>query len=408
MTEQNLSDYIQCVASKQLSSVEIDKFVSNQHELNGVAQLKGILGSDSTKTVRFPTTFAYLSDTDADCVYQNGTMTWYDARANHPTRSEFRLYYDRDVAFASAHQGDSLYLIRKTDGSMVTLVCERGSAIESQVNWLFDLKESGKKFDVREIVTSGGLSYAAKTVLDLIGIDTAPDDDADIAEMLAKYSDFPPSAEFSEFARTFVYIDPVNHPDDALMAWLNKEETFFKALEKNQIKSVIAELAEGISGGHNDDELVSRFISSSLSFQNRRKSRAGYSFEHHLKAMFDANGVQYSWQQITENNRKPDFVMPSIEMYHDPGFPSSRLTMLAAKTTCKERWTEMIKEAERIPCKHLATIEPAISTKQLDVMQNENVQLVVPEQIRGTYSPKYTDWIWNMDRFIQHALANQS
>lgn len=406
MAEQNLSDYIQCVASKKLSTVEIDKFASNQHELNGVSQLKGILGSDSTKPVRFPTTFAYLSDTDGDCVSQNGTMTWYDARAQHPTRSEFRLYYDSDAAFASAHQGDSLYLIRRTDGSMITLVCEKGSAIESQVNWLFDLKEGGRRFDVREIV-GGGLSFAAKTVLDLIGVDTGPDEDADIAEMLAKYSDFPPSAEFSEYARTFVDIDPVNRPDDALMAWLSKEETFFKALEKKQIKSVINELAEGINGGRDDDELVSRFIGSSLSFQNRRKSRAGYSFEHHLKAMFDANGVSYSWQRITENNRKPDFVMPSIEMYHDPDFPSGRLTMLAAKTTCKERWTEMIKEAERIPCKHLATIEPAISTKQLDVMRSENVQLVVPEQIRGTYKPNYAEWIWNMDRFIQHALVNQ-
>lgn len=408
MSDQHLSDYIDSVASKKLKEVEVNSKVSNQHELNGVSKLRAMLGSDLTEKYRFQTSFAYLTDEEADCFTQSGSMTWYNSRIDRPDRGpEFRLYYDKNVDFSAAKPGDSFYIVKKKDGSFLSIICENGSAIESQVNWLFDVKDAKERFDVKEITQGGTLPYAAKTVLDLIGIETEPDTDSDIEELLAKYTDFPSSAEFSAYARSFVDVDPVNHPDDALVAWLDKEDTFFKALEKNQIIAVINEMAEGIRNGSDDDTLVNRFITSSLSFQNRRKSRAGFSFEHHLKAVFDANGVKYSWQSITENNRKPDFIMPSIEMYHDPRFDSGRLTMLAAKTTCKERWTEIIKEAERIPHKHLATIEPAISTKQLDVMKNENVQLVVPEPIRSTYSPDYAEWIWNMDRFIVYVQEKQ-
>ena len=50
---------------------------------------------------------------------------------------------------------------------------------------------------------------------------------------------------------------------------------------------------------------------------NRRKSRAGKSLEHHLSAIFDGNGIEYSSQAVTEGNKKPDFLFPSQEAYHD-------------------------------------------------------------------------------------------
>lgn len=59
--------------------------------------------------------------------------------------------------------------------------------------------------------------------------------------------------------------------------------------------------------------------------------------------------------------------------------------MLAAKTTAKDRWRQILSEAKRIKYKHLATLEPAISTYQLDEMNYNNIVPVVPEKIRVTY-----------------------
>ena len=226
MTDQNLSDYIKSVASKQLTPVETDQRKSNQHELNGVSALKAIFGDDHKNKLRYPTMFAYLSDDESRCLTQDGSMTWYESRK--PPRSEFRLYYDKDDVFSVASPGDILYIIQKPDNSLLTLVCEKDSVIESQVKWLFDLKAPDKDYVVRKFTEGGSPSFAAKTVLDLIGIETVSKTDKDIEELLAKYSDFPSSAEFSDYARSFVDVDPVNRPDEALVAWLNKEDTFFR------------------------------------------------------------------------------------------------------------------------------------------------------------------------------------
>ncbi len=407
MSKQNLDDYITCVASKVLRPVEIDHMCSNQHELNGVSSLKKIFGDDSSKKNVFPTTFAYLSDDESSCSSQGGTITWYDARADHPTRSEFRLYYTENGAFSSAKPGDDLFIIQKRDGTFITAVCEAGSVVSSQVRWLLDVKDDENKFKVREIPAKA-LSYPVSYIMDLIGIEPVVSGDRDIETLLATYTDFPSCTEFSNFARGFVDEDPVNHPDRALVSWIKKEDEFFKALEQHIIMESIQSMSARLANGSDPKELTELYIKESLSIQNRRKSRAGKSFEEHLKELFDRNGVKYSYQPITENGNKPDFIMPSIELYRDPAYDASNLTMLGAKTTCKDRWRQIIEEANRIPVKHLATIEPAISTNQCAQMKASNVQLVVPESIRDTYPEKNKPDIWNMEMFIGYAQEKQS
>ena len=43
--------------------------------------------------------------------------------------------------------------------------------------------------------------------------------------------------------------------------------------------------------------------------------------------------------------------------------------MLAAKTSCKDRWRQVLAEADRIRTKHLLTLEPAISKIQTAEMR---------------------------------------
>jgi hypothetical protein len=134
-------------------------------------------------------------------------------------------------------------------------------------------------------------------------------------------------------------------------------------------------------------EGVEAFLEYSLSVQNRRKARAGLAFENHLEALFVESGIGYVRGARTEGKRTPDFLFPSTEAYHDTTFPQAKLTMLGAKTTRKERWRQMLTEAARIDRKHLATLEPGISADQLKEMSDEELTLVVPENIRRTYSP---------------------
>lgn len=139
----------------------------------------------------------------------------------------------------------------------------------------------------------------------------------------------------------------------------------------------------------------------------RRKSRAGNALENHLEAVFKAHGVTYSRTAVTERKLKPDFIFPDIKHYHDQLFPSARLTMLASKTTSKDRWRQILNEASRIPVKHLITLEPSISENQTAEMQSEKVQLVIPAPLHDTYTKEQRSWLLDVSDFVELAMKRQ-
>ena len=147
---------------------------------------------------------------------------------------------------------------------------------------------------------------------------------------------------------------------------------------------------------------VDGFLSYSLGVQNRRKSRMGQSFEHHLAAVFDACSISFVKGGKTERNNKPDFLFPEQAAYFDPAFPANRLSMLAAKSVCKERWRQILPEADRIARKHLVTLEPGISAAQTDQMQSHDVQLVVPIPLQSSYTQGQGKWLWSVEQFVWH------
>ena len=87
-----LSQYFSGVAIKRLTSVEANPYSSNQHEFNGVSDLKKIFVKANGK-IRFDTKFLYFNDYDDEPVAADGYLTWYDAREKNPKRSEYRLYF---------------------------------------------------------------------------------------------------------------------------------------------------------------------------------------------------------------------------------------------------------------------------------------------------------------------------
>ena len=72
-------------------------------------------------------------------------------------------------------------------------------------------------------------------------------------------------------------------------------------------------------------------------------------------------------------------MFPSGGSYADPGFPVSRLTALGAKTSCKDRWRQVLSEADRVPNKYLITMESNISSQQLGEMRSKDLRLVIPK-----------------------------
>lgn len=126
--------------------------------------------------------------------------------------------------------------------------------------------------------------------------------------------------------------------------------------------------------------------------------------EHHLSSLFTGNCITFTPQAVTEGNKKPDFIFPSVESYHDASFPVDKLASLAAKTTCKDRWRQVLNEADRLRSKNkfLCTLQQGISSAQLEEMKSEKVVLVVPEKYIKTYPEKYQNDIWTVKKFIEY------
>jgi hypothetical protein len=178
---------------------------------------------------------------------------------------------------------------------------------------------------------------------------------------------------------------------------MEREEILFRTFEKHLLAEKLREL---VRAGTTDPEPVIKLVQSAL---QRRKSRAGSALENHLEQVFKEHGINYTRTGVTESSLKPDFIFPSIRHYHDPAFPSDLLTMLASKSTCKDRWRQILNEAAKIPSKHLLTLEPGISENQTAEMRSEGVALVIPHSIHATYSAAQQAWLLSLKAFLELA-----
>lgn len=133
---------------------------------------------------------------------------------------------------------------------------------------------------------------------------------------------------------------------------------------------------------------------------NRRKSRAGKSLEHHLADIFTHNELVFEEQAVTEDNKKPDFLFPNAECYHNLQFPADDLIVLGAKTTCKDRWRQVLTEADRVDLKFLFTLQQGISKNQLKEMHDSRLTLVVPHKYISSFPQEYQAEISDLAGFI--------
>ncbi|MCO5204956.1 MAG: type II restriction endonuclease [Anaerolineae bacterium] len=344
-----------------------------------------------------------LHKIENETAVDTGFATWCDAREDHPTRSEYRLYYPATTVSEVAAEGDLLVIGKLPDDSILVIVVRAGTTIENNILWLFNLPDEGtqKRFTVQEIEEENDpeLDFASRIILTELGIEISETDENYLEVMLEKFrGKFPTTRIFSAFAReTLGDISAIDNPDKAVIAWMDRVEMLFRTLERHFV-------SERIKDGFED---VDTFISYSLSVQNRRKSRVGHALENHLEQVFTDNSITYSRGKVTEYKAKPDFIFPDIEHYYNLKFPDTRLTMLGVKSTCKDRWRQVLSEAARIEDKHLLTLEPGISENQTDEMVANNLQLVIPQSLHATYKPGQQSWLVSVQSFLQLVESRQ-
>ena len=186
-------------------------------------------------------------------------------------------------------------------------------------------------------------------------------------------------------------------PDAQLLKWIDTEYALFRSFEE-KIYAPIYSVPFA-----NCQELV-KFSNIIL---NRRKSRAGKSLEHHLATIFTAAQLEYEEQTVTEDNKKPDFLFPGGEAYHNLLFPTDKLVFLGAKTTCKDRWRQVLNEANRIETKYLFTLQQGISKNQLREMKHEHLKLVVPATYRTSFDKEFRPEIETLASFIEIVKVKQ-
>ncbi len=117
--------------------------------------------------------------------------------------------------------------------------------------------------------------------------------------------------------------------------------------------------------------------------------------------------MRYAKNFVLENGMRPDFIFPGKKEYLDLSFSQANLTILGLKASCKDRWRQILSEADRIDKKHLLTLEAPISRKQTDQMRTMGVQLVLPKKLHQAYLPGQQDWLLTVSDFMQHVLEKQ-
>lgn len=389
-----LSDLFTGVAAKELSDVEVDSEKSNQHEINGTKALKEVLGQQRRS---FEAEYIYVDD---DMVLTDvGEVTWYDSRENHKTRTEHRLYYKNNLVVDRSEPGDVLFVCLTKGERLMMIVSPSNSETCSKLMWLFGFSATGiaKGFQgaTDKDLNAETLGFVIQAIFNdsrILDFKIADEDQAVLKAVLDRFGNsFPTTRSFSAFAREFFQVREIaSDPDRALVTWLDGEEEAFRALERHILK-------KRLEIGFID---VDDFLSFSLSVQNRRKSRAGYALENHLEFLFQHLHIPYSRNMVTENRSRPDFLFPGIEKYHDVDFSPEKLFMLGVKTSCKERWRQVLAEAQRIPHKHLLTLEPRVSSFQIEEMRANDLQLVVPKRVHLTFAEKDQSWLLSLADFL--------
>jgi hypothetical protein len=305
-------------------------------------------------------------------------ITWYGRR----TRSEYRLTrFGRDFP----------YLTADTVGSLLVLIINDQDHFNAYV---LDTED-----DAANLQAALGVEPFEHWGVFRNGQPEPEDEDQCIERefraLAGALNDFPTGEWFSEAARQTLQNCVQNflqlNPDRSLMKCCETEYLLFKIAERRLCQNEINHLFRNI------DE----FIRTAGRIMNRRKSRAGRSLENHVHYLLTQAQIEHEMRPRNVDG-KPDIVIPNSEAYRDRRYPLNKLFIVGVKTTCKDRWRQVMREGQRVPRKHILTIQQAISAPQLREMHAANVSLIVPRSLQRNYRAPAPMRIFTVEGFIDN------
>ena len=200
----------------------------------------------------------------------------------------------------------------------------------------------------------------------------------------------------AEIVRKTVEMCPENGtaPDKRLLRRRECEYEIFRSVEE---ATELPALRAGFAS-------LGDFVAKAQTILQRRKARSGRSLELHTREILIEErfreGVDFVHGPQSEPGKRPDFLFPSQAAYRDQSFAASGLRMLATKTTCRDRWRQILNEADRIPVKHLLTLQEGVSEAQFREMTQARVRLVVPEPLIDKFPASIRADIQTLESFL--------
>jgi hypothetical protein len=368
-----------------MSSVNCDLAVEHCHKI-GNALLKFVSANDVNATGAHQTGF-YLPKSDH--VWQLFTDSPPVKGSNHQTpvsifwQEESRM--TRSIIYWYGKQTRSEYrltrfgrgfpyLSKDAVGSLLVLIPLGGRDYRA---FLLDSED-----DIEEIQAALGVQIGRSWAIFQGGLPKEESEDECIErqfqELVESLAAFPSGEVFSKAARRIIRAC-IRHfeesgPDVVLVRWMASEYHLFRMAER-------ALCTKDVTGNFRD---IDDFLRVASAIMNRRKSRAGRSLENHVEALLSATNIPHV-MRTCDIDGTPDIVIPSVEAYNDPAYPTEKLFVVGVKTTCKDRWRQVLHEARRVQHKHILTMQPGISSKQLKEMKEAQVSLIVPASLHKEF-----------------------
>ena len=325
---------------------------------------------------KHPVTIVWQGERVTDSV-----VTWYGQK----TRSEYRLTkFGRDFPF----------LAPDTVGNLLVLIPETETRF---LAYVLDLDE-----DIEEIQAALGVDVVESWSIYQNGAPQIETEGECIDRLFRRFAEifdaFPTGAEFSEKAREALHecIEEFADlsADEKLLGSMNAEYRLFQMAERRICQPEIVRVFKNV-----DD-----FLNTASSIMNRRKSRAGRSLENHVEYLLKDAGIPHDMRPAGIDG-KPDVVIPSAEAYFDRTYPADKLFIVGIKTTCKDRWRQVLNEGRRVSEKHILTLQPGISSNQLVEMHTAGVILVVPARLHRQYPRERNITLLTVEQFIDSVHA---
>jgi len=272
--------------------------------------------------------------------------------------------------------------------------------------YLAELLDIGPDFLVGEFDPAGTIEAERERILDFAEQVIAAWLAGDIVPFAAANASMPNTTDLAGMARGkfleqygLAALNPfeIGNPGDALREISRSIEwDLFREFQRREravalVRIVMGDTPAAVDAAHVIRRLVDELPEIDrlmLSASQQRKSRAGYSYEHHIEAMLAGGGIPFEKQVIIEARKRPDFILPSLKFINAKKPEAETGLILSAKTTLRERWKQVEREKGKRAL-FLTTVDENIAGNAIEDMASFGVHLVIPESLKDSKEAEY-------------------